>query len=112
MYFYQNWFLGAVEIYCRYPFHKSNSGFDDAYLHGEIVHLITKWSEQPGYDPRLEFHMSEWGKISGINILEKYIDILIDGHFMDLVMKIYANVSGKSQHDRDMIRFYKLKGWM
>ena len=104
--------IGAVDIYCRYPFHHSDGTFDDAYLHGEIVHLVTKHNPKPGDDPRLEFHISEWGKIGGINILEKYIEILIDKHCMDLVMRIYANVNGKSVDDEDMKQFYKLKGWI
>ena len=55
--------LGAVDIYCRFPV-SENPTFDDAYIFGEIVRLLTKNDKLD--DPRLETNMIGLGKVMGL----------------------------------------------
>ena len=65
--------LGAVEVYSKYPFPDPPS-YDDAYLHGEIVRVLIK--NEKFEDPRLPPSMVALGRVMGLSVLEKYVEIL------------------------------------
>lgn len=102
--------LGAVEVYSKYPFPDPPS-YDDAYLHGEIVRVLIK--NEKFEDPRLPPSMVALGRVMGLSVLEKYVEILDSKlKYSKLLMKIYAEVHGKNVDDPEMQGFFKFKCWL
>merc|ERR1719354_270668 len=104
--------LEAVEVYCKFPSWASNDqvGYDDAYISGEIVHLLMKIEYFD--DPRLEDHMIRWGRVLGFSILEKHVTVLESKNKNELLRKIYCGVNHKDENDKDVQQFFKFKFWI
>nr|CAB3263198.1 uncharacterized protein LOC104266112 [Phallusia mammillata] len=103
--------LAAVDIYCKFPSSEENTdSFDDAYLSGEIVSILMKHEKLD--DHRLVDHMVKWGKVMGIGVLEKYMEILDAKFKTDMLKKIYCGVHGKDVDDPDLVAFFKFKCWI
>lgn len=102
--------LGAVEVYSKYPFPDPLT-YDDAYLHGEIVRLLVK--QEKFEDERLGKSMVALGKVMGLSVIEKYVELLDSKlKYSKLLMKIYAEVNGKSADDPELQAFFKFKCWI
>ncbi|KAI1894670.1 hypothetical protein AGOR_G00118150 [Albula goreensis] len=103
--------MAALEVYCRFPLKPvSLQTFDDAFIVGEIVHILMKHEL---YDhPQLGPNLIAYGKIMGLGCLEKYIDVL-DGKFKTNLLKtVYAGIHDKSVEDEDLLEFFKFKCWI
>ncbi|KAG7462877.1 hypothetical protein MATL_G00189370 [Megalops atlanticus] len=103
--------LAAVDVYCRFPLKPvSQQSFDDAFITGEIVHILMKHEL---YDhPQLGPNLIAYGKVMGLGCLEKYIDVL-DGKFKTNLLKtVYAGIHDKSVEDEDLQDFFKFKCWI
>lgn len=101
--------MAAVAVYGKFPFSESPS-FDDAYIHGEIVRLLIKQEQYD--DPRLGPNLIAFGRVMGINSLEKYVIILDSKFKTKLLMSVYAGVHGKDVDDPDLKAFFKFKCWI
>ena len=55
--------MAAVDIYSQFPT-SENPTFDDAYIFGEIVLLLTK--QEKFDDPRLETNLIGMGRVMGL----------------------------------------------
>ena len=108
--------MGAVNIYSRYPFAPISTGEsdpdvqDDAFLHTDIVHLLMK--SQAYDDPRLEEHLIALGRINTYSFLDKWVKTLEGKFKYKVLMRVHANVYGKTVDDDDEQAFFKVKMWM
>lgn len=102
--------MKAVEVYSKYPFPDPLT-YDDAYLHGEIVRLLMK--QEKFDDARLGTSMVALGRVMGLSVIEKYVEILDSKlKYSKLLMNIYAEVNGKDVNDPDLQGFFKFKCWL
>lgn len=102
--------LAAVDVYCRFPRSGNEDSFDDAYLSGEIVHILMKHEKFD--DPRLCEHTVVYGRVMGIGVLEKYMETLDAKFKTSLLKNIYAGVHRKDVDDPDLEAFFKFKCWI
>ena len=100
--------VAAVGVYSQFPFSNPPS-FDDAYLHGEIVHLLMA---SESYDnPRLLSSMVAMGQALGIAVLDRHVSKLEANFKTTLLKQVYAGVHQKSVDDPDLQAFFKFKCW-
>ncbi|XP_039248951.2 uncharacterized protein LOC120326691 [Styela clava] len=102
--------LSAVDVYCRFPKSGEEGSFDDAYLSGEIVHILMKHEKFD--DDRLCEHMVAWGRVMGIGVLDKYMEVLNNKFKTKLLKSVYAGVHRKSIDDPDLEAFFRFKCWI
>lgn len=103
-------FMKVVDIYSKYLF-KELLMFDDVYIYGEMVCLLMK--NQKYDDFRLGLSMILFGKVMGLIVLEKYVEIFDKiFKYSKLFKQVYVGVYSKSVDDLDLQQFFKFKCWV
>ncbi|XP_078503186.1 uncharacterized protein LOC144761836 isoform X1 [Lissotriton helveticus] len=103
--------LAAVDVYCKFPLKPvQEQTFDDAFITGEIVRLLMKHEKYD--DPRLPANMIANGKVLGLGVLEKYMNILEDKLKTNVLKTVYAGIHNKSVDDKELQNFFRFKGWV
>eukprot|EP00795_Rhopilema_esculentum_P002969 gene2969-1223_t len=99
----------AISVYCKYPFPKE-LGFDDAFLHGEIIRLIVKTEDWD--NPHLEKSMIQYGKVMGFSSLDKTVSVLENKFKFETLKKVYSKIIDKDINDEEVQTFFKIKCWI
>ncbi|XP_043992259.1 uncharacterized protein LOC122842444 isoform X1 [Gambusia affinis] len=102
---------GALDVYCGFPLKDvAEQSFDDAFITGEIVRLLM--SQQLFDHPQLGPSLVAYGKVMGLSVIEKYIDILDEKSKTSLLKSVYAKINNRQEDDPDLQDFFRFKCWI
>ncbi|XP_032409631.1 uncharacterized protein LOC116713548 [Xiphophorus hellerii] len=101
----------ALDVYCGFPLKDvAEQSFDDAFITGEIVRLLM--SQQLFDHPQLGPSLVAYGKVMGLSVIEKYIDILDEKSKTSLLKSVYAKINNRQEDDPDLQDFFRFKCWI